>query len=354
MIHGLSRLRWRGSKLRRRVKASVYRRLMRDDGGESVPCILVAGSPRSGTTWIGDVLAAGLHSRVLFEPFNPELVREFRRFHLFEYRRREEPCAELREFCSSLFSGRIQNAWIDREVDRLRPASRLVKAVRGNLLLDWIDRNFPDVPKILVIRHPCAVAVSRMRLGWDTDRDIEPLLAQPRLVDDFLAERLPLIRSASRPEEKHAVIWCVHNLVPLAQLGPDRLHVVFYEDLVGSPGAAWEGVFRWLGHPVDTATLSVARRPSTTSRTRSAVIQGGDPLTQWQQDLTPDQITRIRQIVDGFGLDYLYGDATTPSGTAGGRLRQSSDERPCEEPPCRSPHPAPWAARLSAPPEPHR
>jgi hypothetical protein len=351
---GLSYLRWRASKKLLRVKRSVCRHLMRDDGGDSIPCILVAGAGRGGTTWVANVLAAGLHSRVLFEPFHPKVMRRVDRFHLYEYCRRDEPYEELQEFCSLLFSGKIRDAWIDRQSERLRPASRLVKTVRATLLLDWIDRHFPHVPKILVIRHPCAVTISRMRLAWKTDRDIEPLLAQQSLVDDFLADHVALIRSASSVEEKHAVIWCIQNLVPLAQLGPDRLHVLFYEDLVARPEATWGRVFRWLGQPFDASTLDIARRPSTTSTARSAVVQGDDPLTQWQRDLEPDQIARILDVVRGFGLDYLYGDTTTPLAAARERLRHPDAETFGYETARRSLQPLLRPGTASAQPEPHR
>ncbi|MGD8817381.1 MAG: sulfotransferase, partial [Acidobacteriota bacterium] len=301
-----------------------------------------------------EVLATRFRSRVLFEPFNPERVRRIRRLHRFEYHRREEPCKELHEYCASLFSGGIRNAWIDREVKTLRPASRLVKTIRANLMLDWIDRNFPAVPKILIVRHPCAVAVSRMRLGWDTDEDIQPFLDQPRLVDDFLAEHLPRVRSASHIEEKHALIWSIHQMVPLAQLGPDRLHVVFYEDLVSDPDSTWERVFRWLGQPFDTSTLRMARRPSTTSTARSAIVRGIDPLTQWQRDLSADQISRILQVVRGFSLDYLYGEAATPLPAARDRLRQHAHETSGEDTAGQAPQPLFHATRYSTSPEYHR
>ena len=56
-----------------------------------------------------------------------------------------------------------------------------------------------------------------MELGWDTDSDIEPFLSQPDLVEDHLRDHLDIIQTANTDEEKHAIIWCVSNLVPLKQ-----------------------------------------------------------------------------------------------------------------------------------------
>jgi hypothetical protein len=81
------------------------------------------------------------------------------------------------------------------------------------------------------MRHPCAVVLSRIELGWATDRDIEPFLVQPHLLEDHLDPYFDLIYRAETVEEKHAVIWSVSNLVPLKQFNSNEWKVVYYENL---------------------------------------------------------------------------------------------------------------------------
>jgi hypothetical protein len=160
-----------------------------------------------------------------------------------------------------------------------------------------------------------------MSLGWDTDRDLEPFLAQPRLIQDHLREHEDFLRSLRTAEEKHAAIWCVSNLVPLRQLGPDALTVVFYETLWREPERELARVFRAVGHAPGPSGRARVRRPSATSRADSPVVAGSDVLARWRRELDPERAARVLAVVERFGLDGLYGDADLPRDEALARLR---------------------------------
>ncbi len=274
---------------------------------------MVAGAARSGTTWLGDIIAAQLNCRTMFEPFHSRLVEEFRDFHYFHYMRPDEDDESLCAFAERVFTGRIRHPWIDREVEVLRPEFRLVKEIRACLFLKWLRERFPEVPLVFIVRHPCAVVASRIKLGWATDGDIEPFLAQPKLVEDHLHPYLDLIAGATTDEEKHAVVWCVSNLVPLRQFESGGLDVVFYEELCLHPEEEITRVFAALGRRPDRRAFDSARRVSATARGFSAVVTGDDPVTRWRRDLSEDQEARIVEVVERFGLGHLYGrDLPTP------------------------------------------
>ncbi|NIP33259.1 hypothetical protein GWO25_05260, partial [Candidatus Saccharibacteria bacterium] len=110
--------------------------------------------------------------------------------------RPEEPNYALEKFCRQIFTGAIRHPWIDRQVEYLNADFRVIKAIRANLLLKWVHERFPEMPQIFIIRHPCAVVLSRMELGWDTDKDIAPFLSQPKLIEDFLDPYLDVIEQA--------------------------------------------------------------------------------------------------------------------------------------------------------------
>lgn len=52
--------------------------------------------------------------------------------------------------------------------------------------LKWLRIRFPKVPLLFILRHPCAVVLSRKELGWPADSDLEPFLQQESLIEDFL------------------------------------------------------------------------------------------------------------------------------------------------------------------------
>ena len=260
-----------------------------------------------------------LPCRVMFEPFHCDFIEAFRDFHYFHYARPEEPDDRLLSFCQTVFSGSIRHPWIDSGVGHLLPKCRVIKEIRANLFLRWIRDRFPGLPILFLLRHPCAVVLSRIRSRWATDSDIAPFLAQEKLVEDHLRERLDLIRGARREEEKHAVVWCVSNLVPLAQFGPGELDIFFYERLCTQPEPEVRRMVRILSEgsfEADGAKLGRALRridiPSGTTLRSSAVITGEDPVGRWRRDLSQDQIANILGVVDAFGLGHLYGDSVLP------------------------------------------
>lgn len=311
--------RWMTLGMRKGLVHPVCRRFYRDADRDTRHTLLVAGTGRSGTTWLAELLGARVSSRIMFEPFNPRMVRAFESFQYFHYMRPDRENAGLEDYCRAVFTGTIRHPWIDRQVDRLFPRYRIVKEIRANLFLRWLKNRFPELPIVFLIRHPCAVVASRMKLRWDTDGDMLPLLSQPELMRDFLYEKADLIRDCRTPEQKHALIWCISNLVPLKQFAPGDLPVVFYENLVRSPETELPRVFKLLGLEYDEATLAGVSRPSATTIASSAILTGSDQVTRWKDELSPAQAESILAVVQGFGLGHLYGDTAMPALTDPGR-----------------------------------
>jgi len=302
---------WSGKFYRRAIQ-QVGSRFYFNPDPDLRKSILVAGTARSGTTWLGDLIASQIPSRMMFEPFNPNLVPEYRKFHYFQYMRPGTENLEFYAFAQKVFRGEIRNRWIDRQNERLFANIRLIKEIRANLALRWLHDNFPEVPIIFIVRHPCAVVLSRMELGWATDSDIEPFLSQLQLVEDYLGPHLDLIRSAGSIEEKHAVIWSVSNLVPLKQFHLKRLKVVYYEDLCIQPEIELPGIFEIIGHEYSSRQIKDSNRPSQTTRRESAVVTGTNKIENWKNKLSRSQIDNILRVVQAFKLDHLYGDSTLP------------------------------------------
>jgi hypothetical protein len=308
----LKRLRFWSRKLYRRAIQEIGSRFYINPDTDSRKSILVAGTARSATTWLGDLIASQIPCRILFEPFNPDLVPQYRGFSYFQYMR---PGTENPEFCAfarKVFSGEIRNHWIDHQNERIHSKYRLIKEIRINLALKWLHDNFPQLPIILLLRHPCAVVSSRMELGWATDEDIEPFLSQPDLIEDHLGPYLHLIKNARTAEEKHAIIWSVSNLVPLKQFQSNQIKIIYYENLCTQPEIELPNLFASIGQNYERPRLDQMNRPSQTTRTTSAVVGGTDKITQWKKKLSPPQIDNILRVVESFGLDHLYSYSFLP------------------------------------------
>lgn len=133
--------------------------LMCDTDRDPGRAILIAGAPRS-TTWLAEVLATSLRARTMFEPFHARLVPEFGSYVPFLYRAPYDRDDVLLASCLRVFDGSLRNRWVDKNVSTVRPRCRVVKVVRANLMLAWLDEQFPAVRTLFVLRHPCAVVLS--------------------------------------------------------------------------------------------------------------------------------------------------------------------------------------------------
>jgi hypothetical protein len=298
---------WRHQRLYRRAIQTACGKFYCDADNLTSNSVMIAGTARSGTTWLADIIASQRPCRIMFEPFHSQLVSGFGAFHYFQYMRPTEANPELLSYCHRIFTGDIRHRWIDRQVEHLFPQYRLIKEIRANLFLKWLKDMFPEVPLLFILRHPCAVVASRLQLGWATDTDIESFLSQPDLVEDFLSTKLDIIHRAETAAEKHAVIWCIHNLVPLKQFNPTELNVVFYEELCLQPELEIPRMFGLINQTFDQA---IYQRLSVPSITSSPNRPSG--IDRWKQDLTFKQIEEVLRIVEAFGLGDLYGSSSKP------------------------------------------
>lgn len=231
------------------------------------PTVFIAGSARSGTTWIGDLIESGGSFRTLFEPFHYNRSNHGKVFVPHEYISQKGGTEAQFHALEAVFNGRVQGIWEDQSNRCLFPSARLIKDIHSNLRLKWIKIHFPDVKFLYVIRHPISVALSRIKLGWEGPRILD-LLEQKRLIEDF-----PEIREASKlvgffPNEpilSHIFLWCVQQKVALTQLDATDVMVIAYENFLADPKSETGEVYRWLGLSKKIPREKTLRKKSWTS-----------------------------------------------------------------------------------------
>ena len=95
---------FRKRHITRRIRSRFCRHLYTDRNRDPNASILIAGSARSGTTWLADIIAQATSARIVFEPFHHEFVEDSRKFKAFPYRRVEVNDSELQNFCICLLA----------------------------------------------------------------------------------------------------------------------------------------------------------------------------------------------------------------------------------------------------------
>ena len=286
--------------------------------------IFIAGTERSGTTWVSDIVNYNREYRYVFEPFWAAQVEMCKGFREQQYLRPGNQDPYFVATVEAILSGRVRNRWTDKYHRRFIASKRLIKDVRSNLFLKWMHDQFPEVPIVLLLRHPCAVASSqRKRKNWPPDPK-EEFLAQQELVEDLLYPFRGEIEAAQTDFERMIFRWCIQNYVPLKQFGTGEIEVVFYENLCEKPRSEVAKVFSFLGKDYDEAVLTTVRKPSPQSHTVSAVISGGSLIDSWREKVTVEETNRAIEILSLFGLDKIYSQDSMPDETG---LRAVMDGR---------------------------
>jgi len=290
---------------------SLKTRFFLDLGGGPEDCIFLAGSGRSGTTWVGDILNYRNEYRTIFEPFWKNEVSLVSHFAARQYLRPDCTDPRFVEPARRILSGEIRDPWTDVLNTKWIARRRLVKDIRASFLLGWIRARFPETPLILLMRHPCAVAVSALRMGWNDP--LNRLLEQTDLIDTHFAAQRDLIaklHDEGTPFEQRILLWCAENQVALAS-GVE--HVVYYENFCREdPRPEIAGMFEYLGKPFDESVFAAMRRPSKLSTAQSAVVTGGNLVDSWRKHVSAEQLDRALELLAEFGLDRIYGADSYP------------------------------------------
>jgi hypothetical protein len=293
-----------------------------DLGLEGRRPILLTGMPRSGTTWVGRILAAGGDVGYINEPFNlavspgsfrvparhwyayvtteteaeylPTLARGLR----FDY-----PLAhELRRCRNRTDLHHTLRSW--REFARSRERRPLVKEPHAVFSVEWfVERLGSDV--VFMVRQPLAVVSSWKRLGWSFD--FANLLEQSALMRDWLFPFESEMRAALSPSwtlvERVALLWrIIYSTVEDERL--PQVQLVRHEDLSAHPERRYEELFHALDLPY---TSDVARAVSKSTaagnpaeirleRPHETQLDSKANLQNWRHRLTGDEIARIREL----------------------------------------------------------
>lgn len=278
--------------------------------------ILLAGSGRSGTTWVQELINHQHDYRVLFEPFRPEKVPFVAHFNDRQYLRPTDEAPEFRTPALAILQGQYRNPWFDQFTLPGSYHKRLVKEIRAHFLLKWCQQQvMPGLKIIFLMRHPCAVALSRLDLGWTGKKVFPAYEQQPALIEDFLHPFLSLNAEIQDDFERAILLWAIDNYVPLQQFRSDEWHLLFYEELVAYPERELTRLFAFLEQPMPSTIFTSVTRPSALAKADSAITRGQNPLFAWHQKTSREQRHRAITILSHFGLDAYYNDEPMPRST---------------------------------------
>ena len=304
--------------------------------------ILVTGSHRSGTTWVGEMINASGQTGYIYEPFNPVLERTglcvapFRGFtyiHQGNETLFEVPIARTLSF---QYDGLEALRTLDgvrgsrkrlREWQRTRRFGRqrlrpLMKDPIAVFSVDWLVAKY-QMDAVVMIRHPAAFVASIVRLGWT--HDFGEFLEQPELMDDhlypFRGEIEEFARSVQPVADQAALAWkLIHHMI----LGYRDRHTdwlfVRHEDLALDPLAGFAQMYEAFGLEMGSAARSTIlehSRSGNDAQAPSGVAthlkrDSAASLHNWRQHLEPSDLARIRKRVEPISDEFYDSETWEP------------------------------------------
>jgi hypothetical protein len=294
----------RQAKLAAAVQGNIFGRLYADRNHDIHQSLLVAGTHRSGSTWLANILNHSLHYRFIFEPIRHTRVKSIRRFRRLYIRPGQEN-PHFKQYFADMLTGAESNYHLNRKNDTFLCHGRLLKDTSVNLHLKWLRQEFPFLPIIQIIRNPFLVVSSCLKVDWLHPYEPDFWLGQEELVEDYLQPFVKLISKSKTDAEKYMLEWCILNFVPLQQFQSNEWKLVFYDSLVHDPGHELKKVFCYLEKSYEESILEKLSLASHTAE--EDVKDRRYLLNKWTASLSLKEQAMIEDYAGEFCLEPYLG-----------------------------------------------
>lgn len=293
--------------------------------------IIVVGSPRSGTTWVGDVLSADPDIHQNYEPFNRVSEQPLGGHRwpfqtaIVPYASATEPAPNYLAATSRLINQRIPASYFGRPLagtllsghrsigewaapvgeavsHHLHRQRLLIKDPLATLMLPWLVANF-NMRAIYIYRHPGGVVAGVKRMGWGFLTGA--LLANDQMMADLLEPVRPELEiAASHPDDviEGGIARWIAFTWPIIRFAEsiDGLIPLSYEATAHSPVEQFSSVADQLGlRHVDRVQARASETSSgptfdpTSDKQHVLKRDSSRSVSAWRNRLTPGEIDHV-------------------------------------------------------------
>lgn len=298
--------------------------------------LLITGAHRSGTTWVGKMLAASGHYTYISEPlnvFHRRGVLDLPVEHWYQYishqnegiylpayddllHLRYRTWPEIKSLRSPKDVGRMfRDSWAFSR-GRRQDQVPMLKDPFAVFSVQWFARRL-GCRVLITVRHPAAFYSSLKRLDWSFS--FKHLLEQPLLMDDWLEPfqaDITSTQAAGSALERACLLWrLVYHTVHRYQQTTQPYIIVRHEDLSLNPVERFAEIYKRLGlgfdEEIQARILSATGgdNPSEVSKKDiySVNLDSRANLENWKKRLTPEEINQVRILTEDVA-PYFYSD----------------------------------------------
>ncbi len=301
--------------------------------------MLVAGLPRSGTTWTLQVLGRSPGARRVPEPDNedkyPAAIHAKHRLGRYPSLVPGQRCRSYRRLWAWILAGGYEPArshWARRilgpgERERIfegkrdlttflaaslardpatrsrppdgAPHSRVVaKSIHAQLALEWIDSQF-DVDMLVLLRHPANVLASWMEVKIKDSRN-STLETRPDIRERYVRRwGVPL----PGPDPIEQMSWRIGLLLAALEEALARnpgWHVRTHEDLCANPHAEFRRLYADLGLDWSEATEAYLQDHDAPGEGFMLHRVAAELSDSWQRRLDDEQLATLQRVLSWF------------------------------------------------------
>jgi hypothetical protein len=275
--------------------------------------LIVAGLPRSGTTWLEGILNA--HPDIfLYHEIDDADAKE-KHFATINYKINSDT---EKEYKSSLLKGidYLKHTTLFNPYKKQKATLVGFKTVgrfTHPTVFTWMRKTL-DFPKtIFIIRHPGGFAASQLRFPSLKNIPAKSIIAREQWYIESLHEK---VDPSITLEKFHALFWKLSNeRILIDNMHTPNFHFVIYEDLCRSPQKTTQKIFDFLQLKLHNKvskyldnSINPDRNLITRLRSKRFYSTTKNPLisaNKWMKELSADQQAAIQSVVaDSFLMKY--------------------------------------------------
>ena len=277
--------------------------------------ILVTGSHRSGTTWVGRILSQAPGMVYVHEPLSPnQQIKNSPIRYFYQYfsggkdpEQIEQLTALLNDriyfsnsyLCARLSKGKIKDRiYYLKECVRFRCIKgRIIKDPHALFLSDWLSKEY-RIKILIMIRHPAAFVYSLINKQWDFD--FQNFIKQPELMAGpllkFQDEIHSIVNTYPSILKQGILLWKIFYQ-HIARLNETHSDWIFlrHEDLANNPEAKIIEVFDKLKLEWTTKAQTYFKSTINNSPNKPMSRDLSDTMYAWKKGLSDKEINEIKQ-----------------------------------------------------------
>lgn len=280
---------------------------------KSKELLIVAGLPRSGTTWLEGILNAHPDIFLYHEIDDADAKEKY--FSTINYKINEETEDNYRKCLQSGIEHLKKTAVFDPY--NKRKAGLVGFKTTGRFthprIFTWMRKSL-DFPKtIFIIRHPGGFAASQLRFPSLQNVPVKEIISQKRWYIQSLDED---INPDISLEQLHTVFWKISNeRIINDNVNTQNFHFVVYEDLCKSPEKTTLEMLDFLGLKMHRSVSSYLGKSTNPERNFITKIRSKrfysttknplDSANKWMKELSSEQQSQILSVVrDSFLMKH--------------------------------------------------